>query len=105
MSREALERITALEKALKIDATLPEAEHWWSMALAIEQEITRYRTLSDTEQQKMRQVKEGISGAIRMIREQYPSPDMGIPMIALTGLRIELERTTTGFDGLPLRHN
>jgi hypothetical protein len=94
VSIEALQRIAALEQALRPEATLSEAQGWWSMVESIETGLLGPK-FDSTERERMRRLRETVSDAILMIREKRPSPDLTMARVALASLRIEVERKTT----------
>jgi hypothetical protein len=98
-----LDLIKELSKALRDSASLKEAEEWWNMFLRIESDLEYNPNTTKHQHKLFRQLKEGISHAIRSIREKWPSANLGGARVALSALQSEIERRTTGPDGYPLR--
>lgn len=100
---DTLARIAELEKSLRPDATIEDAERWWSLVLSIESSLDFDNRQPKDEKRLVEQLRTAVSNAIRQIREQWPSPSVSSALVASGALKASVERRTTGIDGWPLR--
>jgi len=95
-----LERFTELSAALREDATLEQAEKWWTMYQRIEPVVEHHPRTSKYERDLLRRLRARIGEAIRSVREKHPSnPSVSQARIALSALQASMERRVMGLDG------
>jgi len=100
---DTLSLIAELQKSLRPDVTIEDAEKWWSLVVSIESSLDFDKRQPKEEKRLVQQLRSGVSDAIRQIREQWPSPSVSSAMVASGALRASVERRTTGIDGWPMR--
>jgi hypothetical protein len=101
---DTLGKIAQLREALRSDATLKQTEAWWDLYERLDAHVLVFdKHTSQYERETLNRLKNGLSLATRMIREQERNPNIHLAQLALTALESSIHRRTTGPDGWPLK--